>query len=270
MINALAAIDLDLGSSLAIRYAESISDLIDMTVQSVHVVVPDKSGPEPGMGWVRKTWETAMKNTDREDIERFLELENAVRPRFFKPKILLGDRQEELLHELQAGSYDLFIEGALPTFNPADFNALVNSRLYKLMPCPAAMIVKNLVKPEKAALLLDDDIDYLPLASSFLSVLNKPVMDLDVYYCRFGKNADLKVEDHAPDSPLFVKTVNKLEEAGWKPNACREINGTPQDVADALRDYSMAASAVKHSTSKKNPMMETLGRVLSTVLLCWG
>ncbi|SHL06681.1 hypothetical protein SAMN02745216_04560 [Desulfatibacillum alkenivorans DSM 16219] len=270
MINALVAIDLDLGSSLAIRYAESISDLIDMTVQSVHVVVPDKSGPEPGMGWVRKTWETAMKNTDREDIERFLELENAVRPRFFKPKILLGDRQEELLHELQAGDYDLFIEGALPTFNPADFNALVNSRLYKLMPCPAAMIVKNLVTPQKAALLLDDDIDYSPLVSSFLSVLNKPVMDLDVYYCRFGKGSDVEVVSQAPDSPLFAKAVDKLKEAGWEPKACREITGSPKEISEALREYSLAASALKHSSNKKNPMAETLGRVLSSVLLCWG
>jgi len=270
MINVLLPLELDLGSSIAIRYAEILSDLIEMSLQSVHVVVPDSKGPEPGTGWVRKTWENALMNTDREEIENFLELENAVRPRFFAPKILLGDRHEKLLNELRRGSYDLFMESAIPTFDLSDFHSLISSRLYRHMPCPAVLLVKNLVKPEKTALIIGETVNWQSLVSSFFHVLNKPVSELDVLYCRFGggkKQARRAEEDAAA---ILAEVGKRVTSSGWRLGACREITEGPEEVAKQLREYSLVASAVERNPKRRSPVVELLGRVLSPVLICWS
>ncbi|MCG6881298.1 MAG: hypothetical protein LJE96_19410 [Deltaproteobacteria bacterium] len=270
MINVLLPLELDLGSSIAIRYAEILSDLIEMSLQSVHVVVPDSKGPEPGTGWVRKTWENALMNTDREEIQNFLELENAVRPRFFAPKILLGDRQEKLLNELRRGPYDLFMESALPTFDLSDFHSLVSSRLYRHMPCPAVLLVKNLVKPEKTALIIGDNVKWQSLIQSFFHILNKPVSELDVLYCRFG-GAGRQAQREENDAEASLSEVGKIvTSSGWRLGACREITEGPEGIAKQLREYTLVASAVERNPKRRSPVVELLGRVLSPVLICWS
>ena len=269
MINVLLPLELDLGSSIAIRYAEILSDLIEMSLQSVHVVVPDSKGPEPGTGWVRKTWENALMNTDREEIQNFLELENAVRPRFFAPKILLGDRQEKLLNELRRGSYDLLMESALPTFDLSDFHSLISSRLYRHMPCPAVMLVKNLVKPEKIALIIGETVKWQSLVQSFFHILNKPVTEVDVLYCRFG-GAGKKARQGETDASAALSEVGGMvTSGGWQLGACREINDSPEEIAKQLREYTLVATAVERNPKRRSPVVELLGRVLSPVLICW-
>lgn len=144
MILALISINTDLGSSIALRYAYELSNKIDMRLYDIHVVDAKQSGSSPGFGWVQKTWENALIESKSEEIRQFLDMEKVELPFLKTPKILIGDRTEKLLDELQTGQYAFFLEGALPSFNPNDFYRLVHSRLYRLMPCPV-MIVKNLV-----------------------------------------------------------------------------------------------------------------------------
>ena len=171
MLNTLLSLNADLGSSIALRYALALSSQIEMRIHGIHVVDPARLDAAPGSGWVRKTWENTLIETEKEDILRFLDVEKVDLPFLKFPKVVIGERTDKVLDELRTGEYGLFLEGVPPTTNPADFHKLVNSRLYRMIPCPV-LVVKNLLTPTSAAVLLDDHTDLKGLLTSLAGIFN--------------------------------------------------------------------------------------------------
>ena len=268
MITALISINTNLSSSIALRYAHDLSNKIDIGLYDIHVVETKQSGTSPGSGWVQKTWENALIETEREEISQFLKMEKVSLPFLKTPKILIGDRTEKLLDELQTGQYTFFLEGVLPSFNPHDFYKLVHSRLYRLMSCPV-LVVKNLVPLDRAALLMDKDSDHREFIAHFLKIFGNAGFELDLIDLNFNKSGDLVVEEAKSQNTYLENATAVLAEKNISPNLSKKITGRPPKIADHLRDYGLVISTLKHKSKKNNPLIELLGRVSSPVLLFW-
>ncbi|MEJ2155408.1 MAG: hypothetical protein P8X96_08735 [Desulfobacteraceae bacterium] len=269
MKKALIPVNIDLGSSIALRYADHISDRIQPALCDVHVVDPKQVGTQPGSGWVQKTWENALIESSREEIRQFLEMEQVKLPSLKSPKIIIGNRNDSLLDELRLEQYDLFLEGVPPTFNPSDFFTLLNSKLYRMMPCPI-LVAKNLVSSDTIALVVEKESDTQKFISCFLNIFNAEGLKVDL----IGMD---RVKSEHPVATLTDGSNAQLEELnnllidnGVIPNALRLIRGAPNDkVADLFREYSMVASSMMHSPRKNDPLLELLGRIPSPVFICW-
>jgi hypothetical protein len=68
MIKTLVAIEVDLASSMAIRYACQLGNLINMELYPVYVKEPPPEVPTTGVGWVRRTWEREIVAAGKEEI----------------------------------------------------------------------------------------------------------------------------------------------------------------------------------------------------------
>ncbi len=264
MINALLFVNADLGSSIALRYARELSNQIDLRLHGIHVIDPKRLGHAPGSGWVRKTWENALIETEKEEIKRFLDVEKTDLPFLKIPKVLIGDRTDKLLDELHNGQYHLFIEGVPPTTDLADFHKLINSRLYRMLPCPV-LVVKNLLTPSKAAVLLDEHTDFKRFASSFSKIFNNSKIAVDRIYLKFCKSKDLVFrEADAVDIPVENFEQHHFTASGM----AKVIEGSPKTIAQYLRDYGVVASFANPVPRKNDLMLELLSRVSSPVLVC--
>ncbi len=202
MIKALIPVNADLKSSIALRYAKALSQRIELMLHDIHIVEADRVGPEPGSGWVRNTWENALLEAADQEIRQFLEMENLGLKRLGNSEITIGDRTEKLLETLEQGEYQLFMEGALPTFNYSDFSSLVHSRLYRAMPCPA-LVVKNLVPLDKVAILVENG-DVPNLISDFLNVFSSSGIEVDLIGFMPTRSGDLTVRE-AETPPEWLK-----------------------------------------------------------------
>ncbi len=69
MVKTLVAIEVDLASSFAIRYACQMGHLIQMEIHPVYVKFPSPEIPMPGVGWVRHTYEREVVNLGKEEIQ---------------------------------------------------------------------------------------------------------------------------------------------------------------------------------------------------------
>ena len=134
MLRTLVYLDADLASSIALRYTCQLAQLVDMKLHSVHVEEPDQDGHAPGTGWVRRTWESTMLKTGEFEIAQLINAEKSSCPKLGAPKMIVGDRESEILREIQRESYDLFVEGLLHSFTTKKLFDKINSKLYKPRP----------------------------------------------------------------------------------------------------------------------------------------
>ena len=264
MINALLSINADLGSSIALRYAEALSRQIDIQVHGIHVVDPERLDSAPGSGWVRKTWENTVIGTERENILRFLEVEKVHLPFLKIPKVIIGDRTEKIIDEIRNGEYRLFLEGVPPTTHPGDFEKLVHSRLYRSLPCPV-LVVKNLLPPTRAALLLDDPEDLKRFPAEISDLFKQGNMSAEAVFPKPTASDSLLVEDvdlcvmMAPSDALPLFKLSR---------EAKVFEGSPKAIAGRLRDYGMIVACMHNELHRTDAMLELLGRVASPVLIC--
>ena len=261
MINSLLLINADLGSSIAVRYAQALSNQIDLQVHGIHVVDPQQLESAPGSGWVRKTWENTLINTQRENMMRFLEVEKVNLPFLKVPKVAIGEKTEKIMDEIRTNEYGLFLEGVPPTTHPGDFYNLVNSRLYRMLPCPI-LVVKNFLPPTRAAILLDDPSDLTLLPESVFDLFKGKGIEAVPIFPKFSASGPLKVQPADPGT---------LPESPFVPRLSGEakiLEGTPRLMAENLKAFGMVVALMRHASHKTDAMFELLGRVPLPVLIC--
>jgi nucleotide-binding universal stress UspA family protein len=268
MKKALISVDIDLGSSIALRYADNISSRIQPALYDVHVVDPKQIGSQPGSGWVEKTWENALIESSREEIRQFLEMERVKLPLLTKPKILFGNRTETLLDELRNEQYDLFMEGIPPTFNPSGFHSLLNSRLYRQMPCPV-LVVKNIVSSDRIALVAERGPDPHKFISCFLDIFNAEGLKVDLIDMDMLKSEDVAAAKAGGTDNRLEELKSILADKGVVAKTLTFDGAPNENVADIFRDYGVVVSSMMRSPRKNNPLLGLLGRIASPVLICW-
>jgi hypothetical protein len=268
-LKALIAVKADLASSIAIRYACQLEELTGLRLQTLYVVKPDEQGHTPGTGWVRETWEDAMVLKGRDSIAQLIQAEKITCPGLGNPKMVAGKRDMEILHELQVSDYDLFTEGILHAFEPANFLKKVHSRLYRNLPCPVLM-VKNLVGLEKGILALGEDSDMQSCVSVFLKLFEGVEVDLDILCCRFQDTGGAAGRGPSSRSEAGLRAAEKmLAEKGCLPRASRIVQGVSDSLDRSLRDYGLVLSFLSRENIEKSPIVDLLSRNPSPVLIGW-
>lgn len=268
MLRTLVYLDADLASSIALRYTCQLARLVSMKLHSAHVEEPEQDGHAPGTGWVRRTWENTVLKTGEFEIAQLIQAEKSSCPKIGAPKIFIGDRDNEILHEIQRESYDLFVEGSLHSFSDKRLYDKIHSRLYRLIPCPV-IIVKNLVDIEKIALLVRSDMESKTLISTFLKIFNNSQLQLDVVYCEFQEPGQPSFGDKKEIVATLGAAEKMLAENQRPPENCVTLKGTPGEIGDTLRDYGLVACPLHHTISKKSSWFQLLSHVPSPILICW-
>jgi hypothetical protein len=264
MIRGLIYLDENLASSIALRYASHLTELIQLQLQTIHVEEPDRKQHSAGSGWVRRTWERGLQESGLQMVQRLLNTEK-VRCTFAgPPKVLVGDRENEILEELRIGGYDLFLEGNLNTADEADFHDLISSRLYTKMACPV-MIVKNMLVTEKIVILCGDGVNHRRLIPQFLKIMNGARFDLELLYYKYQENEEPLFLEKSAAGGFLEEAEAILTDNSWPPSRSRVLTGTPEQVGDYLRNYGLVVSTFP---ARKSPRMETLAHAPATVLLC--
>jgi hypothetical protein len=276
MIRALISVDNRLASSIALRYACRLANQTGMDLQSIHIEEPEHGDRPPGTGWVKRTWEKGLLVSAGAEISQLIDEEKPTCPTLRKPKMFVGDRETKILRELDEGSYDLFIEGALYAFNPENFRTRFETRLYGEVPCPILM-VKNLVELKKAAIFLEDDTDLWSLIPRFFKILEGADLELDTLHVKLKKpgrlsfregEGDMESSDAGEVDEISASAGKMLAEAGWSPRGTKVIRGVPSGITDCLEDYSLLAACLPRQTDREKPMLELLSRVPSALLVC--
>lgn len=268
MLRTLVYLDADLASSIALRYACRLTQLINMKLHSVHVEEPDQEGHAPGTGWVRRTWENTLLKTGEFEIAQLIKAEKSSCPTLGAPKMLVGDRENEVLREIQRESYDLFVEGSLHSFADKKLYDKLHSRLYRHMPCPV-IIVKNLVDIEKVALIVRSEIETKKLMTMFLKIFKDVSLKLDLVYCEFQEPGQLSSDAKKETNETLSVVKEMLVENQLPPENCLTIQGSPEEIGDALRDYGLLAFPLHHTISKRSYWFQLLGHIPSPILICW-
>ena len=268
MLRTLVHLDADLASSIALRYICQLAEIVDMKLHSVHVEEPDKNAHAPGTGWVRRTWENTLLKTGEFQIAQLINAEKSSCPRLGAPKMLIGNREDEILREIQKESYDLFVEGLLHSFSDKKLYDKMHSRLYRLIPCPV-IIVKNLVDIEKVALIVRNELESKKLISGFLKMFKGAKLELDLVYCEFQESGQPSFNAKKEIDGTLSAAEEILVENQWSPGNCRTIQGTPEDIGDTLRDYGLLVCPLHHNINKKSNWFQLLSHIPSPILIYW-
>ncbi len=276
MINTLVSLDADLASSIAFRYSCRLTQLMDMHLQPIHVEEVEKEGYPPGSGWVRTTWEKGLLQTAQEEISQLINADRASCPTLDNAIVRIGDREEELLREIEENSYDLLMEGVLNSFDAQLFYQKVRSKLYKYARCPI-VLVKNLVDPDRAALLVGDAQDVSALVTTAVNLFNKARIGIDLIGFAVKKAGQTELREKWAEAaspeleklgPAIESAAARMAEQGLAPGEKWFIRDTPKNIGEMLGEYGIVAACISGTAARKNQVMDLLSRVPTATLLC--
>jgi nucleotide-binding universal stress UspA family protein len=263
MLKALVPVEMTLASNIALRYLCQKAALLGIGVQPVHVEEPDHKGHSSQTGWIRRSWESGLRQAGLEEVQRILNTEKLDCFVLPNPVIHIGDREDKLLEELRMGHYDLFVEGEVANFNTGEFRKRLRSKLYRQMPCPV-LIVRNLIQSDKVALVVDEKTDIEALVVQFGQLFRQGDFEFDL--CAYAYE-DL-YNGTRPDE-LLAEAGALLEAAGYAPVRTYSVLGTPELAAQRLADYGMLVTHMDRKSNRKSPLTEVIGLVSSPILICW-
>lgn len=253
MIKALVAIEVDLASSFAIRYTCQLSGLIDMEIHPVYVKFPNPEAPMTGVGWVRHTWEREVVETGRAEIQEMLASESESCPVLQEPRVVYGDREQELLRIMQQEKFGLYIEGAPYPFTPAAIYQRLRGKFYQTLPCPLIWL-RGMRKITKVLALCSEPAGAAAVLKSLETLWEGCPTPVHLAYpgALGGK----------PDMAAAVAEAGARLEA----RGCRVIIEEPFPPGDGgppvrmVQDFGLAILALKRGAKKDDPEFQWLAR----------
>jgi hypothetical protein len=268
MIKVLVAVDSDLASSIALRYGCQLANLMEVELQTIHVKEPGLEGPATGAGWARRTWEKELLQKGKDEIAQLLKAESSFCPVLSKPLIFIGDREEEILNELQRGAYDLFVEGISSVSSSVKLYQKIHSSLYQHIGCPF-ILVKNLLPLQKVLFLLSAEADPRRLISTFLRIFRETKIGVDLLSYEFQQTGLTLSQGEEEYDGRIKDTISLLASEGWTPGQSRVAQGPPAELVEHLQEYGLVLAAIDRSFSKRSQLLALLDRLSSPVLVCW-
>lgn len=267
MIRTLVSVYPDLASVIAMNYACQLSRIIEMGIQPVFVKEPEACEDAPGVGWVRRTWENSLLDTEREAVDRLIEAERANCNILARPEILFGKRDDAILSKLLKGAYDLFVEGCVSSFEKSELLQRIHSKLYRNLPCPV-IIARNLLELRKILVVLDDEVNAAKLLTTMINLFNGAQPRFDLLYCRLT-GTDRPVEPIEPAEELFAETQEILEHHDWTPESQLALQGSSQSLLRLIEEYSLVVTSLPHRFERDDALLYLLSDSPSPILLCW-
>jgi len=253
MQDVLIALQTDLASGIAIRYACQLEKLARFNMQAIHVPDMDEQGHSPGGGWVHQTWENAVIQQARKKIARLVKEDLFYCYLARAPKIVQGEKDEVILEEMRQKNYDFFIEGLLHSFEPDRFFQKLDSRLYRNLTCPVLM-VKNLVNPDRGIQIVGTPETVSFVLPWFFKVLNELPVEPDILICHFETSLG-KVTFLENDSDLISGIEDQFLKQGKKPGKIRTARGSVDKLVSLVRDHALLVSVLPESRSHMADML---------------
>jgi len=263
MQNVLIALETDLASSIALRYACRFEKLIRFNMQVVHIPDLDEQNHPPGGGWVHRTWENAVVQQSGREIRKLIREERGYCYSAGEPKIIPGEKDQVILEELRKKRYDFFIEGFLHSFEPDRFFKKLDSDLYRHLPCPALM-VKNMVDPDRGIQIVGTPDTFSFELYWFFKILSGMVAEPDILVCRFKTSGD-KATLLENDRDLISGIETGMLKYGKAAGRIRTAEGSSDGLAALVRDHALLVSPLPESGS---PMAHMLSRSPCPILFC--
>ncbi len=258
MIKTLVAIEVDLASSLAIRYACQLSSLIELELYPVYVKEPPPEVPATGTGWVRHTWEREILEMGKEEIQEMLAGEKESCPQLQAPRVLYGDRQYELLKIMEHEPFDLYVEGAPYPFTPANIQRRLNARFYQRVGTP--LIWLRILRRINQVLAPCFD----PAgARSAIQSLQKiwAGCSTPLHFCLAPGAGDAVQQE-------VLQGRETLQAAGCQTllrDDCPMAGGGP--APEAMKDYGLVVVALERAVKKDSPRLQWLAQVKAPLML---
>ena len=259
MVKTLVAIEVDLASSFAIRYACQLGNLIQMEIHPIYVKIPSPEIPMPGVGWVRHTWEREVVEMGKEEIQEVLASEMATCPRLQEPRVIYGDREIELLHVMEREPFDLYIEGAPYPFNPATIYKRLHSKSYQRLTCPLIWL-RGIRLIDRVVALFSDPANTGALVEKLGRLFGGSPVPLHLVYAGDGGNFDMRL--------VAEKAVTDLTAQGCQVTLGEVYPlGTGGPPPTALKDAGLVAVALERGVRKEDAQLQWLAQVKAPLLL---
>ena len=263
MFKTLVAIEVDLASSMAIRYACDLGNLIPMELYPVYVKAPPPEVPATGTGWVRHTWEREIVEMGTEEIQEMLASEQDSCPLLQAPRVIYGDRGYELLKIVGQESFDLYVEGAPYPFNPVNIQRRLTSKFYQKLASP--LIWLRVLRKIRQALVVCPDLAstraVLPAFSKLWRGCSTPV-DLALPPQEGNGGPGGALRDEAREALAAMESaggkVEVKELADWSA-------GGPDPAG--LKDYGLVVVALERAVKKDHIRLNWLAQVKNPLML---
>ncbi len=260
MIRMLVSIDADLASSIALRYTCQMAKGTEVDIQTIHVHESDARGLTMGAGWARRTWEKEVVEEGKKEISSLLVAESSSCPILKEPLVLSGDRDKEILQELESGRYDLYVEGSPAPLTPKALAKRIESRVYQHAVCPVLQ-VPNLLPVSDVLCVIRDDPGCRCIFAALQKLLSGTELKVDISLSSFR-------EEHS--TSFRENDARKMaEEYGWTVRDTREFLGKTESLVHEMKNYGLIVVAMDRPTKTRNPLVEFLGQLSLPTLFCW-
>ncbi len=263
VIKTLVSIEVDLASSLAIRFACQMGGFINMEVNPVYVIGSPSHDVAMGAGWASHTWERETIERGKEEIAQVIATEMDLCPVLTEPRVVYGDRDTELLKIVQENTFDLFVEGVHFPWNPSDIFRRFHGRLYQKLPSPLALV--RSLRKVSSVLVLCTTVEGTLAVSMMLEKMwkNCPVPLELAYPSRQGAG-----EEHPGLQDAVQKAKELLEKAGCAVTVQDGLLPSPESSeADTLKHYGLVAIALDRDSKKEHAQFRWLHLVQTSALV---
>lgn len=256
MIKTLVSIEVDLASSLAVRFACQLGGLMDMAILPVYIKESLPQESFVGAGWASRTWEKELVQQGKAEISELITAEKDSCAVLAEPRVIYGDREGELLKIAQAEEFDIFIEGVHFTWTPNDLYKRLHAKLYQRIPFPV-ILVRSLRKVNQVQLLCLDVNGTQVLTKVFQRMWKDCSVPLLLNYPRQDSgNHGLR--------EAVEQARGALTQAGCTVTVKDNLSGKP---GDALEDAGLVAVAVERNIKKDSSELQWLIEVKTSSLL---
>ena len=265
VLKTLVSIEVDLASSLAIRFACQLRGLMEMEIYPVYVKDAPPHGSSMGAGWASRTWEKEMIRTGKTEIAELIRPEMDFCPVLREPRVIYGDRESELLRITQQEEFGFFVQGVHFPWTPHVLLKHLHTKLCQKL-APPLVLVRSLRKLNQVLLLCLDVPGTRTLTSLFQNVWQKCSVPLVLSYS--AENGQGSGNDELREAVLLGQQL--LTEAGCTVSVEESLSPAPEaDAEDILQDYGLVALASKRTINKDNEELQWLNRVKNAALLAF-
>ncbi|MEJ2093204.1 MAG: hypothetical protein P8X65_13545 [Syntrophobacterales bacterium] len=260
MVKTLVAIEVDLASSFAIRYACQLGNLIQMEIHPIYVKFPSPEAPMTGVGWVRHTWEREVVESGKAEIQEVLASESDSCPVLQEPRVIYGDREIELLHLVEQEPFDLYIEGAPFPFNPATIYRRLRAKFYQRLTCPLIWL-RGVRQINQVVGWCANPGATRALVGTLGRLFGGSVVPLQLAYPSNGSSSD------------DMQAVTKKAVADLEADGCRATLGeawsleSSDPIPNIVKESGLLALALERGVRKDAPQLAWLARISTPLML---
>ncbi len=265
-MNVLLLIENNLASSIALRYLCKQSQKVSMFIQPFHIEEPSQRHYPFGAGWVRKTWEKTLVDATKNEIELFIQAEAENCRGLSRVKISVGDKEKEILKELEGGFYDIFAMGLLSSFDSSTFYEILKGSFLKKLTCPL-LLIKNLSPSNNILILIDEEMNIEKLIPFYIKLYKDMPAQVSMALYTFQDTDQVNMARETSSSQLH-KAVSQLSSQGIEVKDSHEIKGRPERVAQRLKGNGLVVSMF-NKKGRKRPLTDVLASTPAPVLIFW-